>query len=134
MTTVIERHGGRVEAVMVCPHRPDEDCECRKPKPGLLYRARDEYGIRLQDAVLIGDHHTDVEAAQRAGCASILVLSGRVQSSSPVALPPGCLAVLPDLLAAVHYLVDGAVQEAPERVLVGSWTKTNLVAGARGGA
>ncbi|MCL5026078.1 MAG: D-glycero-beta-D-manno-heptose 1,7-bisphosphate 7-phosphatase [Chloroflexi bacterium] len=70
--------GGRIDAVLYCPHRPDEGCRCRKPKPGLLYKARDELNVDLSAALLVGDRISDLEAARAAACrASILVLSGR---------------------------------------------------------
>jgi D-glycero-D-manno-heptose 1,7-bisphosphate phosphatase len=101
----VEQHGGTIAAVLACPHRPEEGCGCRKPAPGLLYRARDEHGATLDDAVLIGDHVTDLEAAGRAGCSSILVLSGRTAAGA-TDLPASCTAVLPDLQAAARYLVE----------------------------
>jgi D-glycero-D-manno-heptose 1,7-bisphosphate phosphatase len=115
----VERHGGRIAAVLACPHRPEERCGCRKPQPGMLLRARDEYGASLDDAVLIGDHGTDLEAARRAGCPSILVLSGRTPAGA-TDLPPTCEAVLPDLYAAARYLVERtAAQRVHEKSLVG---------------
>ena len=112
MTAEIERHGGAVRAVQVCPHRPDEGCGCRKPAPGLLFDAAARHGIQLSDAILIGDHEHDLEAARRAHCASILVLSGRTRERPTGQLPDGCLAVLPGLLDAARFIVDPARTEA----------------------
>ncbi len=69
--------GGNIEAFFVCPHTPEDGCECRKPAPGLFYQARDRYGIDLDSAVMIGDWETDAKAARAAGCTSILVMNGR---------------------------------------------------------
>ncbi len=77
MRTEIERRGGRIDAVFHCPHRPDEDCECRKPRPGLLLRAARELGLDLARSYLVGDAVSDVEAALAAGCTPLLVLTGR---------------------------------------------------------
>jgi histidinol-phosphate phosphatase family protein len=68
--------GGKIEKVYYCPHGKDEDCACRKPKPGMLLRARDELGIDLHDAIFVGDSITDVHAGQAAGVRTILVLTG----------------------------------------------------------
>src|SRR2546429_2033319 len=68
--------GGKIEKVYYCPHDRDGDCSCRKPRPGMLLRARDELGIDLRDAVFIGDSITDVRAGLAAGVHSILVLTG----------------------------------------------------------
>jgi len=81
MTAAIARHGGLVTQVYICPHRPDEECDCRKPKPGLLLRAACEYGLDLRSSWFVGDTATDVLAGQRAGCRTCLVrgeLSGDV--------------------------------------------------------
>jgi histidinol-phosphate phosphatase family protein len=69
--------GGAIDGFLVCPHAPEDNCDCRKPTPGLLHQARDRYGVDLETAVMIGDWETDVQAAQAAGCASILVMGGR---------------------------------------------------------
>ena len=76
MLRAIERAGGHVEAVLYCPHRSDEGCGCRKPAPGLLHRAQDEYGVDLRHAIVIGDSLTDMSAAAAAGVPGILVFSG----------------------------------------------------------
>jgi D-glycero-D-manno-heptose 1,7-bisphosphate phosphatase len=76
MLAGIAEFGGAVERVYYCPHGKDENCPCRKPRPGMLLRARDELGIDLSDAVFIGDSMTDVQAGQAAGVRSILVLTG----------------------------------------------------------
>jgi histidinol-phosphate phosphatase family protein len=59
--------GVAIDATFVCPHAPDANCGCRKPAPGLLWRARDELGVELASSWLVGDTERDVEAAWRAG-------------------------------------------------------------------
>src|SRR5205807_8212668 len=68
--------GGKIEKVYYCPHDRDGDCFCRKPRPGMLLRARDELDIDLHEAVFIGDSITDIRAGLAAGIHTILVLSG----------------------------------------------------------
>ena len=70
---VVAQAGGRIQAFLLCPHTPVDGCACRKPAPGLLLRARDELGIDLARAVLVGDQLSDLEAARAAGCSAILV-------------------------------------------------------------
>jgi D-glycero-D-manno-heptose 1,7-bisphosphate phosphatase len=82
LASEVQQHGGRIDAFLVCPHTPEDGCDCRKPAPGLLYQARDRYGVDLESAVVIGDARSDVEAARAAGCASILVLSGITPATS----------------------------------------------------
>jgi D-glycero-D-manno-heptose 1,7-bisphosphate phosphatase len=57
----------------ICPHAPDQDCDCRKPKPGLLLKAARERSLDLSQSFLIGDKETDVEAARAAGVQPILL-------------------------------------------------------------
>lgn len=76
MCSELARHGGHIEHVYYCPHGKDEQCACRKPRPGLLLRARDERGVDLSDALFIGDSITDIRAGQAAGVRSVLVLTG----------------------------------------------------------
>jgi histidinol-phosphate phosphatase family protein len=58
----------QIERTYHCPHRPDAGCDCRKPSPGLLWRARDELGADLGASWVIGDGEGDVGLASRAGC------------------------------------------------------------------
>jgi D-glycero-D-manno-heptose 1,7-bisphosphate phosphatase len=75
---LIHQRGGQVDAVYLCPHRPDDDCFCRKPKPGLLLQAANELSLDLQRSWMIGDAWSDVQAGQAAGVRrSILVKTGR---------------------------------------------------------
>jgi histidinol-phosphate phosphatase family protein len=60
MRAEVAEHGGRIDAVFYCPHRPDEGCECRKPRPGLLRRAARELGLDLARSYLVGDAVSDV--------------------------------------------------------------------------
>jgi len=60
------RRGVRIEAEYCCPHAPNEGCECRKPQPGMLWRARAELGADLSQSWVVGDRETDVCLAQRA--------------------------------------------------------------------
>ena len=67
MIAQIERAGGQVDEIYVCPHTPDDGCKCRKPKPGLLLRAAEDLGVDLRQSVMVGDSLTDLQAAWAAG-------------------------------------------------------------------
>ena len=70
--------GGRIAAIYYCPHGPQDNCDCRKPEPGLIYQARKKYMINLASAVMVGDSAKDIECAHRAGCGrALLVKSGK---------------------------------------------------------
>jgi D-glycero-D-manno-heptose 1,7-bisphosphate phosphatase len=70
---LVRQRGGDIRAFYICPHMPSDHCDCRKPAAGLLFRARDQLGIDLSKAVMVGDQLSDVQAALTAGCRPILV-------------------------------------------------------------
>lgn len=76
MIAAARAHGGEIAAVFFCPHRPDEGCSCRKPRPGLLLQAAEAFGSHLAGVPFIGDKLSDVEAARAAGARPILVGAG----------------------------------------------------------
>jgi D-glycero-D-manno-heptose 1,7-bisphosphate phosphatase len=65
-----------IDAVEVCEHDDGDNCDCRKPKPGMLIRAAARDGITLSESFMIGDRWRDVEAGRRAGCRAILIGDG----------------------------------------------------------
>jgi len=71
---MLEQRGAFLDAVFACPHHPGDGCQCRKPNPGMLYRARDEFGIELDRSFLIGDKGSDILAGQRAGVQGTVVI------------------------------------------------------------
>jgi D-glycero-D-manno-heptose 1,7-bisphosphate phosphatase len=77
MTSVVWSRGGRIDKVLYCPHRPEDHCECRKPRPGLLLRAASEMDLDLPRSFFVGDAESDVLAAQAVGCRPVLVKTGR---------------------------------------------------------
>lgn len=75
MHQVLAGNGTILAAAYYCTHRPDENCACRKPKPALLFAAATDFNIDLRRSIFIGDSESDVQAAQAAGCASVLFAS-----------------------------------------------------------
>lgn len=76
-------YGTSIDAFYFCPHHPDEGlgvyklvCDCRKGNPGMLLQAAQAYDIDLNSSYMVGDKLADIEAGERAGCQSILVLTG----------------------------------------------------------
>ena len=66
----------RVDGFEVCPHAPDEGCECRKPATGMVLRAAAAHGFDPAEAFVVGDHKSDVEMGRRVGARTILVRTG----------------------------------------------------------
>jgi D-glycero-D-manno-heptose 1,7-bisphosphate phosphatase len=62
-----------IDDFYICPHMPDDNCQCRKPNPGMLMKAAQEHNIDMNQSFMIGDSLTDVQAAQKAGCKGILL-------------------------------------------------------------
>src|SRR5438874_2093906 len=85
LAQAIEASGGRVREFLVCPHTPSDGCGCRKPAPGLLIRARDEFGVDLSNAVLVGDQLSDVAAARAAAGSSSWPTRESPSRSAPLA-------------------------------------------------
>ena len=73
----LEKAGGRIDAIYYCPHRPDENCSCRKPKTGMIEDAKKDFDIDLAASYVVGDATRDVQLAINAGCTSILVGTGK---------------------------------------------------------
>lgn len=74
--SLLKRGGTRVDGYYWCPHRPDANCACRKPRAGLLRRASRELGVPWRHCVSVGDKPSDVRLGQGSGGAGVLVLTG----------------------------------------------------------
>jgi len=109
MGRAIQAGGGRLDDIFVCPHRPDENCTCRKPAPGMILAAVRKYGLNLSRCAMVGDSARDVACGVRAGCGrTVLVASGINPAEEQDKLATlGLTAdhVAPDLPAAVDWLL-----------------------------
>ena len=77
MCRAVADGGGRIADIFYCPHRPDENCSCRKPRPGLIRAAQRRHGLDLSRAVMVGDSAKDIRSGRAAGCGrSVLVETG----------------------------------------------------------
>jgi D-glycero-D-manno-heptose 1,7-bisphosphate phosphatase len=109
MSREIAAAGGKIAGWYHCPHHPDypgdaDQCDCRKPLPGMLQLAAGELGIDLASSWMIGDKLADIEAGLAAGCQAILVKTGYGEEA--VASVPKGVAVLADLQAAAAHIID----------------------------
>jgi D-glycero-D-manno-heptose 1,7-bisphosphate phosphatase len=121
LSALLSKEGAHIDRYYYCPHHPTEgigsyriDCECRKPKPGLLLKAGSELGLDLEQSYLVGDNVTDIEAGIRAGVKAILVLTGYGESfwrSWPVPFRPQHVAH--DLDEAVNWILGSVVPALP---------------------
>lgn len=79
MNRELMARGGRIDAVFFCPHAPEEQCDCRKPLPGMMLDIGRRYGVDLAHVPMVGDTLRDLQAAAAAGCEPHLVLTGRAE-------------------------------------------------------
>jgi len=103
LRTLLAEHGATVDAIEVCPHRPEDACACRKPKPAMALRAADRFGFAPADSVVVGDHLADLGMGRAIGATTILVRTGHGSEAEPEA---GALAdhVADDLAGAVDII------------------------------
>lgn len=118
MTTLTDIHdkmfkslhqlGGRIDAVFYCPHAADSNCDCRKPKPGMLQQIGVRFGVDLDQVPVIGDGLRDLQAAAAIGARPILVLTGKGEKTHATGDLPDGTTVFPDLAFAVTALLAEA--------------------------
>ncbi len=107
MTAAVQKAGGRIDAIYYCPHTPEENCACRKPRPGMYLEAARQLDLDLARSFVVGDTRRDVEAAAAIGARPILVQTGigcdRLEQPGCAGCAQGCL-VVDDLMAAVEWI------------------------------
>ena len=122
MNQLLAAQGGRIDAVFFCPHTPDETCECRKPKPGMMLEVGRRYGVDLKTVPMAADTLRDLLAAHAAGCEPHLLLTGRAAnigddqlhhmlSQVPGARAHADLAAFADFLLRRDHVADSASGE-----------------------
>jgi histidinol-phosphate phosphatase family protein len=106
MKSDLQQDGASIDAIYVCPHHPDDECECRKPKPALLLRAAREIGIALDRSYMVGDDVKDVQAGRAAGCRTVWLTVDPAQQAHGAS--PLSHHVAADLFEAVEWLLKDA--------------------------
>lgn len=110
MREALKHVNGEIEGIYICPHTPQDNCDCRKPKPGLLYQIARDYHLDFKKDPIdcIGDSLRDLQAAQNASCIPILVATGNGQKTKAT-LPLELQDTLfyPDLASAVTAILKG---------------------------
>ena len=97
--------GGRVDAIFFCPHAQEANCDCRKPKAGLLEEIARRFNVDLKGTPAVGDALRDLQAAAAVGAAPILVLTGKGRKTLEEGGLPAGTQVYDDLAAAVQAIV-----------------------------
>jgi D-glycero-D-manno-heptose 1,7-bisphosphate phosphatase len=105
MHRALAQIGGRIDAIFFCPHAQDANCECRKPKSGLLQEIAKRFNVDLRNVPNIGDSLRDLQAAAAVGAVPILVRTGKgAKTEREGKLPPGTQ-IYADLASAVRSIV-----------------------------
>ena len=97
MHRAVTQAGGRIDAIFFCPHAADSNCECRKPKPGLLREIASRLDVELAGVPMVGDSLRDVAAAAAVGAKPYLVLTGKGRMTRDAGGLPAGTEVVPDL-------------------------------------
>lgn len=95
---MLTREGVEIAACYMCPHRPEEQCHCRKPQPGMIEKACQAFSINLASSIVIGDNRTDLQLATNAQMRGFLVTTGHGKDHVAWAHDNG-FAVFPDILS-----------------------------------
>ncbi len=101
--------GGEIEMIAFCPHGPDDQCDCRKPKPGMYLEIAKRMDISLDNVPIIGDSLRDLQAAREVGARPILVRSGKGERTLATGEGLEGVSVYDDLAAAVGDLLEDEV-------------------------
>ena len=102
---LVAEQGGEVGLIVHCPHGPDDGCDCRKPKPGMLKQIAAHYATELAGIWFVGDTGGDLQAALAVDCQPVLVKTGKGERTLAKPLPPGTL-VFDDLAAVADQLLS----------------------------
>ena len=105
MFRALSHVGGRIDAVFYCPHAADSNCECRKPKPGMLAQISSRFGVDMRQVPVVGDGLRDLQAAAAIGARPMLVLTGKGEKTHQAGGTPAGTTVYPDLAFAVSSLL-----------------------------
>ncbi|WP_430009309.1 D-glycero-beta-D-manno-heptose 1,7-bisphosphate 7-phosphatase [Methylophaga lonarensis] len=105
MRRMLAQLGGKIEAVMFCPHGPDDNCQCRKPEPGMLKDLAHRLRVSLDNVPAVGDSLRDLQAAQAVGARPILVKTGKGRKMFKQGIPDG-IPVYKNLAAVADALLE----------------------------
>jgi D-glycero-D-manno-heptose 1,7-bisphosphate phosphatase len=111
MLQLVDEAGGRIEGIFYCPHHPDDQCDCRKPKSGLIESIERSLSTSAAGAVVVGDSLRDLQPAIKMGCRPILVKTGKGQKTfKSLAETPieelNDLEVFNNLADAANFIID----------------------------
>lgn len=113
LRAMLAAQGARVDAIEVCPHRPEDACACRKPAPGMAMAAAARLGFALEDSFVIGDHAGDMGMGRAIGATTVFVRTGHGIEEEAAAAP--LADHLADDLAGAVAIIAGLVRSGGNR-------------------
>jgi len=108
MMEMVFRQGGRIDALFFCPHTPVEECNCRKPRTGMLEEIATRFHTELKGVPCVGDSLKDLQAADAVGAQPVLVLTGKGRRTQEEGALPRKTLVFEDLAEASRHLIARA--------------------------
>ncbi|MCE3268061.1 MAG: D-glycero-beta-D-manno-heptose,7-bisphosphate 7-phosphatase [Burkholderiales bacterium] len=113
MHKLINNEGGNIDAIFICPHIPEDNCECRKPKPGMLNGIRERFNIDdMSKVMFVGDSERDLLAIENIGGIPVLVKTGNGKKTLTKATVPQGTLIFDNLLAVSEYLIAKEEEES----------------------
>lgn len=109
MRRMLGQVGGRIEAIMFCPHGPEDDCQCRKPRNGSFTELAQRLRVNLDNVPAVGDALRDIQAAMETNARPILVRTGKGERTLADGIPAG-VEVYDDLAAVATALLESRLQ------------------------
>ena len=109
MRRMLAQVGGKIEAIMFCPHGPEDDCQCRKPKNGSFVDLAHRLRVNLDNAPAVGDSLRDIQAAMLSQARPILVRTGKGEKTLAAGIPDG-VEVYDDLASVATALLERKLQ------------------------
>jgi D-glycero-D-manno-heptose 1,7-bisphosphate phosphatase len=106
MNRAVEEAGGKIDAVFFCPHLATVNCECRKPKPGMLLDILQRFGLPATEAFMVGDNERDILAAKAANVHPYLVLTGNGMTTKSALNLKQDVEIFDDLSATVAHILN----------------------------
>ncbi|MFQ6021913.1 MAG: D-glycero-beta-D-manno-heptose 1,7-bisphosphate 7-phosphatase [Acidiferrobacterales bacterium] len=107
MLDAVRAHGGDIDGIFFCPHKPEDQCDCRKPLPGLLKQAAECLKVKLDGVFVVGDAERDIVAARRVGASPVLVRTGKGKETLSTSTELNGVPVFDDLAAFASALLSG---------------------------
>lgn len=113
LSTLLAKKDGKIERIYVCPHSPDDNCDCRKPRPGLFLKILQDFPVKPQKVTVIGDSLKDLQVARAVNMVPVLVRTGKgsktevtIKNEDKYKSEFGNIKIYDDLAQAVEDLLD----------------------------